>query len=63
MLLCIRKGVEGVGREVQALMPTLGRFVVVAMVVVVVMMMVVVVVVVVMVAMRCLGRRGYSLHV
>ena len=62
MLLCIRKGVEGVGREVQALMPTLGRFVVVAMVVVVV-MLVVVVVVVVMVAMRCLGRRGYSLHV
>ena len=56
MLLCIRKGVEGVGREVQALMPSLGRFVLVAMVVVVV-------VVVVMVAMRCLGRRGYSLHV
>ena len=62
MLLCIRRGVEGVGREVQALMPSLGRFVVVAMVVVVV-MLVVVVVVVVMVAMRCLGRRGYSLHV
>ena len=57
MLLCIRRGVEGVGREVQALMPSLGRFVVVAMVVVVV-MLVVVVVVVVMVAMRCLGRRG-----
>ena len=59
MLLCIRRGVEGVGREVQALMPSLGRFVVVAMVVVVVVvMMVVVVVVVVMVAMRYLGRRG-----
>ena len=52
MLLCIRRGVEGVGREVQALMPSLGRLVVVEMVVVVV------VVVVVMVAMRYLGRRG-----
>ena len=60
MLLCIRRGVEGVGREVQALMPTLGRLVVVAMVLVVVEMVVVVVVVmaVVMVAMRYLGRRG-----
>ena len=37
MLLCIRRGVEGVGREVQALMPSLGRFVVVVAVVVVVM--------------------------
>ena len=63
MLLCIRRGIEGVGREVQALMPSLGRFVVVAMVVVVmvVVMLILVVmmmVVVVMVAMRCLGRRG-----
>ena len=50
VLLCIRRGVEGVGREVQALMPSLSRLVVVEMVVVVV--------VVVMVAMRYLGRRG-----
>ena len=45
MLLCIRRGVEGVGREVQALMPSLGRFVVVAMVVVVVVVVMVVMVV------------------